>query len=308
MKRVTVTSLLSAVVLAGSLSTASAQATPRWLPLPAGRKAAPAKAQPVMSRSAYSAPDEVPAALNESSVELGTTEASTVSVAPPAGQAAPSQPMPRVHQVNSRNLLIDFALKGIGASGVGNVELWYTRNGQSWGKYPGGRQTMSPFVVTTTEDGLYGFTVVACDGLGVSKTHPQPGDPPHTWVDVDTSKPEVRLLNTEAGVDESGRTLTLHWSVLDRNLVGRPITLSYADHANGTWIPFATNLENNGYYTWRMSPGLPGRVLVRVAATDRAGNIGQDQSTMPAPVDSSMPTATIRNITRNGVIVPVGGR
>ena len=126
-------------------------------------------------------------------------------------------------------------------------------------------------------------------------------------MDVDTTRPEVHLLNTQAGSDEVGRTLTLRLKRTDRNLVARPITLSYAEQAQGPWIPFATNLENAGYYSWRMSPGLPSRVLVRVEATDRVGNVNGDQTTMPAPVDLVQPTATIKNVSRNGTLVPVGG-
>src|SRR5262249_32594899 len=149
-------------------------------------------------------------------------------------------------------------LKGMGPSGIGAVELWYTRNGQIWYKYNGeGTQTQSPFIVEVAEDGLYGFTVVACNGVGIGKRAPQPGDAPQIWVDVDTTKPEVHLLITQAGADETGRTLTLRWTALDRNLVARPITLSYAERPQGPWIPFATNLENQGEYTWHISSGLP---------------------------------------------------
>src|SRR5262249_43710901 len=152
---------------------------------------------------------------------------------------------PSVQMVNSRSLVIDFELKGLGPSGVGEVELWYTRNGQTWRKFSGAAQSQSPFTVEVTEDGVYGFTVVASNGMGFGKTPPQPGDVPQVWVDVDTTKPEVHLQSTQAGVDASGRTLTLRWAATDRNLVTRPITLSYAENAQGPWIPFATNLDNS---------------------------------------------------------------
>ena len=53
-----------------------------------------------------------------------------------------------------------------------------------------------------------------------------------------------------------------------------------------------------------MSPGVPPRVLVRVQATDRVGNIGEDEMQVPAPVDLIRPSATIKHVTRNGLIVP----
>ena len=59
-----------------------------------------------------------------------------------SGPAAPS-----VQMVNSRSLVIDFEVKDMGPSGVGVVELWYTRDGQTWAKSPGAPQRQSPFVL-----------------------------------------------------------------------------------------------------------------------------------------------------------------
>ena len=133
---------------------------------------------------------------------------------------------------------------------------------------------------------------------------PLPGDVPQMWVDVDTANPDIHLQSTKAGADESGRTLTLHWTAVDRNLAARPIAFFYAETPDGPWIPFATNVENSGLYTWHMAPGVPPRMLVRVQATDRVGNIGEDEMQVPAPVDLIRPRATIKNVTRNGLIVP----
>ncbi len=283
MKRIWSTLVLTTIVLGGTLSAAQAAGGPRWFPLvPDQKKPAPA--------------------LNDPSVELAAMQSRTVMVQAPqsAGPGGPS-----IQMVNSRSLVIDFDLKDLGPSGVGTVELWYTRNGQTWAKSPNAPQTQSPFIVEASEDGLYGFTVVASNGMGIGKAAPLPGDVPQMWVDVDTTKPEIHLLSTQAGADENGRTMTMRWTASDRNMVARPITLLYAESAEGQWIPFATNLENTGSYTWHMAAGLPNRVLVRVQATDRLGNMSADQSTMPSPIDLIRPTATIRNVTRNGVIVPV---
>jgi hypothetical protein len=234
----------------------------------------------------------------------GTHEARSVVI--PAGEGIAGASGPAMLMVNSPNLIIHFKVKDLGPSGIGTVDLWYTRNGQSWHRFNMAPQSQSPFQVDVPEDGLYGFTVVANNGMGIGKQPPQPGDPPQMWVDVDTTRPEVHLLNTVAGIDGQGRTLALHWAASDRNLPARPITLSYAEQPQGPWIPFATNLENTGHYTWQMSPGLPNQVLVRVSATDRVGNIGEDQSSMPIPVDLSRPSATIEGVNRNPVIQQTG--
>jgi len=308
MKRISATLLLSAVVLTGSYSTANGQTSSGWSPWSLGRKMPAGTSQPAQGASqnarAPAGPSAMPATVQDDSLQLAALQSRPVAVSaqPNTGQGGINAQL-----VNSRNLVIDFELKGAGPSGVSNVELWYTLDGQSWSKYPGGRQLQSPFVVDVTDDGLYGFTVVATNGMGIGRTPPQPGDPPHMWVDVDTTRPEVHLLSTEAGLDANGRTLTLRWTATDRNLVARPITLAYAERSEGPWIPFATNLENVGSFTWRLSPGMPNQVIVRVTATDRVGNVGLDQSTMPTPVDLSRPTVTIKNVSKNGVILPAGG-
>jgi hypothetical protein len=227
---------------------------------------------------------------------LGTTGHSTTGMA-----------IPGVQLVNSKHLIIAFDVKGTGPSGLGTVELFYTLNGQTWRKYGGGAQSQSPFVVDVADDGLYGFSVVAKNGVGLGKMPPVPGEAPQVWVEVDTMRPEVHLLGTQAGIDATGRTLSLRWTATDKNLVARPVTLSYAERAEGPWMPFATNVENCGHYTWHMSPGLPNQVLLKIEATDRVGNVGTDQTAMPAPVDLTRPEATITAISRNGVIQQTKG-
>src|SRR5579884_1265112 len=237
-----------------------------------------------------------------SSVELAAMQTPTVTIDPNAAGAAGGSGSPARQMINSKSLLLDFELKGVGPSGLGGVELYYTRNGQIWHKYNGPVPATSPIPVDVSEDGLYGFTVVASNGVGLGHTAPEPGEPPQIWVEVDTTRPEVKLVSTQAGVDHDGRTLTLRWTATDKNLVARPITLYYAETAQGPWTPFATNVDNTGLYVWHMSPGLPNSVLVKVEATDRVGNVGGDQSAMPAPIDLSRPHAALIKASRNGTL------
>jgi hypothetical protein len=293
MKRIFTNLLLSAVLLSSAMSVRSF-ADP-WFPFTSSKK----------PRGLLGGKSSDKTVITDPSVEQASLQTRNVTIHAPSSTGPGG---PNVQMVNSRSLVIEFDLKDLGTSGLGEVDLWFTRNGQTWAKSPGLPQKTSPFVVEASEDGLYGFTVVARNGLGLARPAPQPGDAPQMWVDVDTSKPEVHLLGTQAGADENGRTLTLHWSAADRNLVPRAITLSYAEKADGPWVPFAMNLANTGAYTWHVSSGLSKRLLVRVQAIDRVGNIGADQTIMPNPQDLAKPTATVRNVSRNGVLVPVNGR
>jgi hypothetical protein len=308
MKRLTGSVLILTGVLGACAAPAHGQSFPfnRRGPVPAS---APAQMRlaPVPQPAAMPVVTET-MTMVDSSVELAAMQTATVTIDPNATSRGASAGGPPIQLVNSRSLVLDFELKGVGASGLGNIELYYTRNGQIWHKHNGPVPSQSPIPVDVSEDGLYGFTVVASNGVGLGRTPPQPGDPPQIWVEVDTTKPEVKLLSTQAGVDVNGRTLTLRWTATDKNLVNRPITLSYAEQAQGPWTPFATNVDNTGLYTWHMSPGLPNQVLLKVEATDRIGNVGDDQSAMPAPIDLSRPQAILMKASRNGVLQPVSDK
>jgi hypothetical protein len=265
-------------------------------------QAQPERVTPAAAPTPAPQPMQAPA---EPPAEFVATPTPTVTIDPGAATRSPGSGGPAVQVINSKSLLLDFELKGVGPSGLGGVELWYTRTGQIWHKYEGALPTQSPIPVDVAHDGLYGFTIVVSNGVGLGRTPPQPGEPPQMWVEVDTTRPEVKLVSTQAAVDESGRTLIVRWTAADKNLVARPITLSYAEGAQGPWLPFATNVENTGVYVWHMSPGLPNSVLVKVEATDRVGNVGEDQSTQPAPIDLSRPQAALIKATRNGTLLPV---
>ena len=260
------------------------------------------EAQPVESQTVPTVVTQEGTA--DPSVQLAAMEISAIKVtASDSGSGVSgSSTAVGVHLVNSKNIRIDFETKNIGSSGLGRVELYYTRNGQIWRKYSGPPQTESPFLLEVNDDGLYGFTLVATSGVGLGRAAPQPGDVPQVWVEVDTAAPEVHLLGTQAGLDGNGRTLTVRWTATDKNLVARPITLSYAEQSTGPWTPFATNLDNTGAYTWRMSTGMPSQVLLRVEATDRIGNVGQDETQMPTPIDLSRPEAAVTHVGRNGTV------
>src|SRR5205823_9993305 len=134
---------------------------------------------------------------------------------------------------------------------------WYTRDGQVWQKDEGKGRAGPPYLFEAPEAGMYGFTLVARSGLGLGKRPPQRGDTPQVWVEVALTKPAVRLLAVTHGVAAKAREITITWSIAERNLAHRPITLAYAESAEGPWMPLAANLENKGCYVWNMPATAP---------------------------------------------------
>ena len=115
-------------------------------------------------------------------------------------------------------------------------------------------------------------------------------------MEVDLTKPLVRIQNIDPPRSVEDRNLTITWSASDKNLGRQPITLSYAELAEGPWTPIAANLENSGRYVWPMPLNLPFRIYVKVEAADRAGNVGSAQTANPILVDLSKPKVTITTI------------
>jgi hypothetical protein len=203
--------------------------------------------------------------------------------------------------VNNKRISLNYEIKEMGPSQVSIVELWLTRDGRNWSKFSEDRGNSqagpkSPYVVEVTEEGQYGFTLVARSGVGLGERPPQVGDPPQVWVEVDLTKPVVGITRVDPPRSVDDRNLTISWSASDKNLGRQPITLSYSEKAEGIWTPIATNLENTGRYVWPMPSDVPFRIFIRVEAADRAGNVGSAQSPNPILVDLSKPKVNILNV------------
>jgi hypothetical protein len=205
----------------------------------------------------------------------------------------PSAPPMRI--INNKRVTLNYRINDIGPSGVSGIDVWVTRDSRVWKKLDVGTQTHPPCVVEVSDEGLYGFTLLARNGLGLGKSPPQPGEPPQVWVDVDLTKPVVRLVGAEP--NNNGKPeIVIRWNASDKNLGPKPITLSYSDKNKGPWTPLAVNLENTGRYVWQVPAGATGRFHVRVEATDLAGNLGFAQALEPVLIDMSQPTISILNV------------
>lgn len=199
---------------------------------------------------------------------------------------------PVVHVVNSKRFRLPSQAAGT-TSQAGVMELWCTRDGHTWQRRGPTLAGSPPYAVEVEEDDLYGFTLVAVDGTGVSR-RPQDGDRPQAWVEVDTTRPSVRVLAIEPR-PEVGQ-ITVFWRAADKNFGPRPIRLLSAPGPEGPWLAIAEPLENTGRYVWLMPAGLPRNCLIRVEAVDLAGNVGFAQAVARA----APPTASILGVEPTG--------
>lgn len=208
------------------------------------------------------------------------TNHNVIEVDPGNGAAA----APTIRMVNSKRFTLNYEVRDVGSSGVTNVDLWCTRDSRSWKRYETSFQSPHAHVVEVREEGLYGFTLVARSGAGLSKDTPKPGDQPQIWVMVDLTRPVVNLEGVEISLMAKSPALVIRWNATDRNFASRPITIMIADQATGPWTAIASGLENTGRYEWQ-PPGAPRRAYLRVEAVDQAGNVGAADTCAPIRID-----------------------
>jgi len=206
------------------------------------------------------------------------------------------QTKPVVHLTNRKCLTLNYEVKDVGPSGVSGVELWYTRDGKDWRRHESAPETKPPYLIEVQEEGLYGFTLLAKNGIGLSKEPPHRGDLPQVWVEVDLTKPTVALTDVKPVLRDQEPMLNIQWKASDKNLASQPITISYAEKANGPWRPIGSNLDNSGQYQWPLRSGSPATMYVRVEAKDLAGNVGIAQTPTPVHVDIARPTVRIVDV------------
>lgn len=200
--------------------------------------------------------------------------------------------------VGSKRITLNYELKEVGPSGVAAVDLWYTTNGRTWNKYPYKFDNPEGSSVSfdVEGEGVYGITLVAKSGVGLSERAPQNGDRPQIWIEVDLTKPAVQLQNVLVGTGADKGKLSINWVARDKNLARDCITLSYAEQPTGPWKTLAEKAPNTSRYVWTMPEGVPYQFHVRVEAVDQAGNVGEAVTESLVKVDLALPKVRILNV------------
>jgi hypothetical protein len=219
--------------------------------------------------------------------------ASVSSQVPSPGPLAPLQ------ITNNPQLTLDYVVNKVGPSGVGSVELYVTRDdGQTWAHFDDDKDLKPPMTVTLPEEGVYGLRLVVSSRAGLGHRVPRPGDLPLMRVEIDTTPPAAQLLQPQA--DPHRRDcLILAWNASDKNIAANPVTLQWAEQAEGPWQMIASELTNSGRYTWQLPPNMPYRVYLRLLVRDSAGNVGMDQTAAPVLIDLQEPEIQIKGIITN---------
>jgi hypothetical protein len=250
---------------------------------------------------------------NEATVSVGLGNQSAFGNPPfNGGNAGGDPPAPGVSTLdpyrrflNSKTIVLNYEIKEKGPSGVSGIELWATEDGRSWSKLQLPKLAdptfQGPLTFEVPREGVYGFTLIARSGVGLSERPPQVGDKPQIWIEVDLTKPVVELQSVLVGEGENKGRLSLGWTAKDKNLGKTPITLSYSTQNTGPWTAFAENLPNTGHYIWTMPKNnMPWQFYLKVEAADLAGNVGEAITPGLVKVDLAQPKASIIDVQAGG--------
>jgi hypothetical protein len=254
-------------------------------------------------QGAFPANSQRPPPNNPKVLDPILTQPKEMGIAAPVlvNPTAPATPAPlgrTVKMVNSPHVVLNYQVEGIGASGLGKVEIWVTLDqGQTWQQLSEDHDKTSPIELNLQGEGLFGLSLVATNGRGFGGKIPDRGDSPDWYIEVDSTPPQVSLHSVKTIQGNQPGMVLVTWSARDKNLTNEPIDLYYATQPTGPWTPIAKNLRNEGEYRWLVPQEAGGHVYVRMAATDKANNVSEAQTMQPVLIDDlSRPRIVVTDI------------
>jgi hypothetical protein len=222
-------------------------------------------------------------------------------------------PQPNIYYVNTLTFDVDYTIQRMGRSGVRAAHLFVIREQGDWkpakgspfevNLMPSDRDQTLSLKYTADQEGLYGFYVIPESGAGLRAPDPRKGDQPMVLVEVDTSKPHCKIEGVRVTPGGArGPLVEITWRAEDRNLMPQPVSLEYSlDKGAPQWREIKYRLDNNltketGRYVWEVPDTELWKFWVRVRATDKAGNTGEDMWDREVVIDLTTPAAGVQGV------------
>jgi hypothetical protein len=249
-------------------------------------------------------PAELPATLPLATSPISTTPAAvtpvtTSEIETTSGTLAKAAPTPAVQLVGTHQVFLNYAVENIGASGVGKLEIYATRDrGQTWNRIAEDSARKNPVEVNLPGEGIFGLKAVVSNGRGFGAAMPQAGDPSDWWIEVDTTKPAAKITGIRSGVGQEAGSIYVFWQAEDKNLTADSAELFVAQNREGPWNSIARNLKNSGEFRWQPPLEAASQAYIRLIVRDKVGNIGLSETTQPVPLDDlSRPRVRLIGVT-----------
>ena len=172
----------------------------------------------------------------------------------------------------------------------GTILLEYSPdNGVNWSVIASGQNNTGSYLWNTTvvPDGdLYLIRVSAMDES--NNTGSDTSNSTFSIDNIDTVPPQVSVIYPIGGEVVAG-AITILWSAVDDKTVdlNGTILVEYSPDNGVNWSVIASGQDNTGSYLWNTTVVPDGDLyLIRVSATDLAGNVGFDASDSLFSVDN----------------------
>ena len=199
--------------------------------------------------------------------------------------------------VSNPKFSLKYEVDDAGPNGPAAVELFVTTDGgRTWYSRGEDPDRTSPFPVDLGGEGTFGLKLVAKSAANQGDQPPNPGEPPQTIVEVDSSGPNVKL----EPVRIVGSKALITWHANDPHPAARPVMISVrTDAPDSKWkLITQTPIENTGQYTWVLPANCPPKIHFRIDMVDSLGNRGSAETTESGAVlvDRSRPKGRITGL------------
>jgi hypothetical protein len=199
---------------------------------------------------------------------------------------------------------LQYAVEDAGPNGPATVELWMTQDGgRTWIRRGGDADRVSPIEVDLGGEGTFGLSLVARSASGLGDQPPAPGEPPQSWVEVDSTPPVVQIQPAQVGTGLNAGKVAISWKASDLHLPPRSVTISWrSDQPGAQWQTVADGQENTGTFIWNVPQAIAERFHLKVEAVDSVGHKGSAETTESGSisVDRSRPRSRIIGLDASG--------
>ena len=198
---------------------------------------------------------------------------------------------------------LQYAIEDAGPDGPAVVELWMTQDGgRNWIRRGEDPDRISPLEVDLGGEGTFGLSLVARSASGLGDQPPAPGDPPQTWVEVDTTPPSVQLYPPQIGTGPHAGKVAITWRASDLHLAPRRfrcsgVPTSRARPGSPSSMARRTWASSSGRYLPASPPSSTSASRPSTALGHRGGAETTDSA--PVIVDRSRPRSRIIGLDPN---------
>lgn len=145
-----------------------------------------------------------------------------------------------------------------------------------------------------TSDGTYSYTFSQNDATGKNSSVDV------TWV-KDTTGPSLTLSTpANLAILKAGDSLNISWTATDLYLGDTPIKAEYSSNSGTSWTVLSSTIANTGNYSWTLPNQNSNNFVVRLSATDLAGNT--TARTANISIDAAAPVVDLQNLTGGQLI------